>query len=183
MCEKLAVVHITELSDGLVVGQFHFCQQHAEAYLHDEEVLSDSLSDPPPDGVESVDPELAQADAGQEGLLQCPVCGITFREIRQTGRLGCPYDYEFFWRQLESVVLRVHGELEHTGKAQPDAHQRSQRRIELIRLRRELREAVQVENYERAGQIRDQIRSIEHPIGPPIEPRMGLRIPPARQRQ
>ena len=30
----------------------------------------------------------------------CPVCQITFLEFRNSGRLGCPYDYEVFRDEL-----------------------------------------------------------------------------------
>ena len=37
----------------------------------------------------------------------CPVCGITFAEFRQSGRLGCAYDYVCFEEDLESLLANI----------------------------------------------------------------------------
>ena len=46
----------------------------------------------------------------------CPVCGITFYEFRNQGRLGCPHDYVFFEKELDPLIMNIHGETTHTGK-------------------------------------------------------------------
>ena len=40
----------------------------------------------------------------------CPVCQITFLEFRNSGRLGCPYDYEVFRDELMPLLENIHGE-------------------------------------------------------------------------
>ena len=91
----------------------------------------------------------------------CPVCGITFYEFRSQGRLGCPHDYVAFQNQLEPLIMNVHGESEHVGKRPHRAPGSSEMRTQLIRMRREMKEAIENENYERASELRDQIRRIE----------------------
>jgi protein arginine kinase activator len=91
----------------------------------------------------------------------CPVCGISFYEFRNQGRLGCPYDYVGFQKQLDPLILNIHGETEHVGKSPKRSAGGGQRRTQLIRLRREMKDAVTQEDYERASQLRDQIRRIE----------------------
>jgi protein arginine kinase activator len=92
----------------------------------------------------------------------CPICGITFYEFRSQGRLGCPHDYTAFAAQLEPLILNVHGESEHCGKRPQRAPAGSEKRTQVIRLRREMKEAVENENYERASQLRDEIRRAEN---------------------
>ena len=92
---------------------------------------------------------------------QCPVCGITFFEFRQNGRLGCPHDYEFFGNELEPLLLNVHGGQEHIGKRPKRGGDNTESRTQIIRMRREMKEAVEREDYERASELRDQINSIE----------------------
>ncbi|HEX3871316.1 MAG TPA: UvrB/UvrC motif-containing protein, partial [Pirellulales bacterium] len=100
--------------------------------------------------------ELAKLDQ-----QSCPICGITFFEFRNQGRLGCPHDYVYFQKELDPLILNIHGELEHTGK-RPKRHRGStDRQTDLIRLRRELKDAVLGENYERASELRDEIKQIE----------------------
>ena len=91
----------------------------------------------------------------------CPVCGITFYEFRNQGRLGCPHDYEAFYSELEPLIVNIHGASEHTGKRPQTGSSGSQRQTELIRLRREMKNAVENEEYERASELRDRIREIE----------------------
>ena len=58
-------------------------------------------------------------------------------------------------------MLNIHGESQHTGKRPKRTHGDTDQKTELSRLRREMKAAVGEENYEKASQIRDQIRQIE----------------------
>ncbi len=160
-CEKPATFHITELTSGKP-QELHLCEQCARSYLTESEehvpadsgnltgMLAQQLA------VNETAEELARLER-----KTCPVCGITFLEFRKEGRLGCPHDYTFFAEELEPLVLNIHGESTHIGKIPVRTAGDSQHQTELIRLRREMKEAVSAENYERASQLRDQIRQIE----------------------
>lgn len=162
-CEKPATFHITELTGGKP-QELHLCEDHAREYLtqSSEEptttaamaALAQQIAKHMPVGQTAE--ELAQLDQ-----QCCPVCGITFYEFRNQGRLGCPHDYVCFEDQLEPLILNIHGENEHTGKTPKRSPNGSERRTQLIRLRREMKEAVADEDYERASKLRDQIRRIE----------------------
>jgi protein arginine kinase activator len=91
----------------------------------------------------------------------CPICGITFHEFRHHGRLGCPHDYVCFGEQLEPLIANIHGETTHVGKRPQCAARGMDKQTRLIRLRRDLREAVQAEDYERASLLRDEIRELD----------------------
>jgi len=92
----------------------------------------------------------------------CPVCGITFFEFRNHGRLGCPNDYVCFQEQLEQLVANIHGATAHTGKRPRKSARNLDKQTRLIRLRRDLRDAVHAEEYERASLLRDEIRELEN---------------------
>ncbi len=159
-CDKPATFHITELTEGKP-QEFHLCEDHARQYL--------TSSSAEPTGVGGMAAALAQQIAiGQtaEELARldqqsCPVCGITFFEFRSQGRLGCPHDYLCFQTQLEPLIVNIHGESHHVGKRPRAPAAGSQDRTQLIRLRRELKEAIDDEKYERASQLRDVIQQIE----------------------
>lgn len=163
-CDRPATFHITELEGGKH-HELHFCEDHAREYL--------TQGSPEPGAAASVAGALAQQLAvGQtaEELARldqkaCPVCGITFYEFRNQGRLGCPHDYVFFEKELEPLIMNIHGENNHTGKRPARLASGTQRRTDLIRLRREMKEAVKQEEYERASQLRDEIRRIEETGG------------------
>lgn len=96
--------------------------------------------------------------------LTCPSCGTTFREFQLKGQLGCPHDYEAFKSVLAPLIARAHeGATHHVGKVPVTAGENLRRETGLIRLRRELKGALDEENYERAADVRDQIQALESP--------------------
>lgn len=160
-CEKPATYHITELT-GQSPQELHLCEDCAREYLSQGEpdgsttsslaggLLGQSLQVP------QTAEELAKLDK-----RSCPVCGITFYEFRSQGRLGCPHDYVCFEKELEPLILNIHAETTHVGKRSIRQPAGTDQQTELIRLRRELKAAVDGEKYERASQLRDEIRRIE----------------------
>jgi len=163
-CERPATFHITELTSGKP-QEFHLCEDHAREYLTQSANEPVSQTSMAAALAQHVAQQMAVGQAAEElsrlDQQACPVCGITFHEFRNQGRLGCPHDYLAFEKQLEPLVLNIHGETQHAGKTPKRSPEGSQQRTQLIRLRREMHEAVAEENYERASQLRDEIRRIE----------------------
>ncbi|MEK6677064.1 MAG: UvrB/UvrC motif-containing protein [Planctomycetota bacterium] len=94
--------------------------------------------------------------------LSCSECGMTFKEFQNKGLLGCPHDYVAFRNILLRLIERAHGsKARHVGKVPRDADLAIRKQTGLLRLRRELQEAIDQENYERAAHVRDQIKDME----------------------
>jgi protein arginine kinase activator len=146
-------LHITELRSG-TVQELHLCETCAQQYLNQEPEEGADV------GAEAADKE---TEAPQEGLdhLFCPNCGITFREFRSQGRLGCPHDYIAFATELKPLLENIHGETQHAGKFPKRAPHASQLQYRLIKLRSDLRNAIDEEEYETAARIRDEIHTLE----------------------
>ena len=179
-CDKQAVFHITELESG-AVRELHLCEDHARSYLNQSEAASG-----PGDAEEAE--EGKQAAGGLTGPLgvgqtadelalldqrACDMCGITFFEFRNQGRLGCPHDYVQFEKELEPLIANIHGATEHTGRRpspRGDGNPLPEGTEELTRsigLRREIKESIACEDYEKARENRDAIRALEDRwIGP-----------------
>ena len=163
-CEKPATFHITELTGGKP-QELHLCEDHARQYL------TSSASEPA--SVGSMAAALAQQMAQQmavgqtaEELAQldqqaCPVCGMTFFEFRSQGRLGLPARLRGLQGAVGAADLEHSRRGEHVGKRPQQAPAGSEHRTQLIRLRREMKEAIDGEKYERASELRDEIRRIE----------------------
>ncbi|MEI6366267.1 MAG: UvrB/UvrC motif-containing protein [Planctomycetota bacterium] len=192
-CDKPAVFHITELESG-AVRELHLCEDHARNYLNQSEL---NQSDGPDAGraQESEEGSPAAGDlpgplgvghtAGELAILDqraCAMCGITFFEFRNQGRLGCPHDYVQFENELEPLIANIHGSAEHAGRrpsraAAEAVKQPNQPEVALppqvplpagtdeltmvIGMRREMKEAIACEDYEKARENRDAIRAIE----------------------
>jgi protein arginine kinase activator len=151
-CQKTATLHITEIRSG-TVQELHLCETCAQQYLNQEQ-------DEASDSNEEVSPKESEALEEFDHLV-CPNCGITFREFRSQGRLGCPHDYIAFAKELKPLLENIHGETQHNGKFPKRAPHASQLQYRLIKLRSDLRNAVEEEEYERAARIRDEIQSLE----------------------
>lgn len=101
---------------------------------------------------------------GEADDLSCPHCGITFREFQLKGQLGCPSDYQVFQKVLTPLIERAHeGATHHIGKTPKTADETVHKQTGLMRLRRELQEAIEHENYELAARVRDEIEALETP--------------------
>ena len=91
----------------------------------------------------------------------CQGCSMTYKQFKKVGRLGCHQCYTSFAPQLERLLKRIHGAEAHCGKDLVEVGTVPSPHKALEQLRSELKDAVDREEFERAAQIRDQIRGIE----------------------
>jgi len=163
-CTKQATLHITELKGGKSVS-LHLCETCAQEYLNTVEVggIPEEYGETYSSSAPSSKSE-SEEDFPDAGAKACPSCGITFKQFRSQGRLGCPRDYEVFHDELVPLLESIHGETQHVGKFPPKVSENSRRQHELIRLKNELKSAVEEERYEAAASLRDQIQTIESEI-------------------
>ena len=155
-CDKPATVYLTEIVGGQKI-QKHLCEDCAAS-----EGITIKSNVPISQLLEEF---VLQSSGGpQVAELKCDVCGITFKEFRQGGLLGCPNDYEVFAKPLESLLQRAQeGATRHVGKAPGGRGADGGRANSVLRLRAELQTAVAQEDYERAAALRDQIKQLEGP--------------------
>jgi len=153
-CVKPATYHITEIERGKP-RELHFCDEHARVYLTGPAEVEPSI------GAVAKDLAKSSREASPADKQQCPHCQITFLEFRNSGRLGCPLDYEVFRDELMPLLENIHDDTRHAGKVPRRAPRNSQRQTELMDLRNKLKRAVAAEDYEAAARFRDQIRTIE----------------------
>jgi protein arginine kinase activator len=163
-CAKPATFHITDIERGKP-REYHFCDEHARQHLTPAEEVQES----PPMG------DLAKKlisggasstrEASPADKQVCPNCQITFLEFRNSGRLGCPYDYDVFRDELMPLLENIHDETRHSGKVPKRAPKNSQQQTTLIQLRNELKRAIAAEDYETAARVRDKIKNLESEQG------------------
>lgn len=163
-CEKPATFHITELT-GPEPKEHHLCENHAREYLEDSSEQGENAGNLATTLAEGIGKQASLSKAAAElkelDHQECPICGISFYDFRTRGRLGCPNDYDCFSKQLDPLILNIHGEQEHVGKVPKRAGGETNRRTLLIKLRRDLEDAITYEDYERASKLRDKIKEIE----------------------
>lgn len=110
------------------------------------------------------------ADAMGEALggpaAKCPHCGTTAADIRRTGKLGCPRDYETF--NMQGLVAAAQaGATRHVGKVPGRASPEVKLAVLTARaeqLQGRLDGAVRREDYESAAKLRDEIGTTREEI-------------------
>jgi protein arginine kinase activator len=158
LCQKCnkrtATVHLTDLMTGESLEK-HLCERCAQ---------EDGVGVQQHSSVEKLLTDIVMSEGSQkEGDdVECEQCGLSFGEYRSKGLLGCPNDYVAFEQQLEQWLERAHeGASHHIGKVPQSRGDAERDQVSLMRLRRELEEAVKVEDYEAAANLRDQIAGLE----------------------
>jgi protein arginine kinase activator len=97
--------------------------------------------------------------------LACPKCGFTAADFKKAGRLGCADCYQTFAEQLDGLLKTMHKGTLHKGKIPGSARTRDT--AEKVRqLQFLLDQAVKTEDFERAAQLRDEIKKLKVPAGP-----------------
>ncbi len=157
-CSKNAVLHITEIRNN-EARAVHLCESCAQDYLGGGDLDDPTAGDT--DLAEKISKLAEEDDLDEMDNVECPNCGIRFNEFRAKGRLSCPQCYDAFGEELLSLLDNIHGNVQHTGKFPRRNPGDSQKHYELIKLRNELRQAVEAEDYETAAKLRDSIQALE----------------------
>ena len=162
-CEKChknhATIHLTAIEKG-VKKEAHLCQECADqtgALLKFDFSINDllgGLMEPP------------SPRAPKVSHIRCPECGITYSEFKTKARLGCANDYEVFRSELVRLLDKIHGSTQHAGKTPHTVDAQVRKENELFRLKRDLEVLVKSEDFEKAAEIRDRIKSLEVDLSP-----------------
>ena len=104
-CHNQAILHITEVLGEEQFEELHLCEQCANKYLYESQQKAGKAA-------------IAESGREEAGLFnqhECPSCGLKFVEFRNTGRLGCPHDYQEVREQLTPLLENIQGETRHRG--------------------------------------------------------------------
>jgi protein arginine kinase activator len=92
---------------------------------------------------------------------KCPMCGLSFSDIAQSGKAGCGKCYAAFKGELEPSVMRIHGTARHTGKIPKNMSARLTAKRKIEELGTKLKKMVADQNFEEAAKLRDEINKIK----------------------
>lgn len=85
----------------------------------------------------------------------CKTCGCTFDEFSRTGLLGCSDCYNNFREELNPIINKLQGSIHHYGKN--NVKDLSEEEKEYMELKKQLQQAVSLEDYELASALKEQI--------------------------
>ena len=92
---------------------------------------------------------------------KCPTCGMSGSELAKSGKAGCAKCYDVFADELAKIVYGIHGNACHTGSVPGNRAQQIERQRRIDELKKEQQIAISEQNYEKAAELRDEIRKIE----------------------
>ncbi len=110
--------------------------------------------------------------------VRCDKCGCTFDDIVKSGKVGCAECYRTFYDKLLPSLQRIHGKLQHAGKISASAETEEEEKPQespakepekpsesneekINALKAEMDEAVKQQDFEKAAELRDEIKVLE----------------------
>lgn len=94
--------------------------------------------------------------------LICKNCGTSYDEFKKSGLLGCDECYVNFDEALNNVIKRVQQNTEHIGKIPVSKGKEISIKRQINKLKEQLQKVIALEEYERAAEIRDEIRKLQN---------------------
>jgi protein arginine kinase activator len=144
-----ATVQVKQVADGLVKEVFLCAGCAQKSGLKSPAAMADFLFGATDSPVLTV--------AATTELKSCPVCHMRGTDLKKNARLGCESCYETFSDDLLPMIETMHRSLKHIGKTSV----REQSRAEIAALETQLKRAVELQAFEDAAGIRDEIKALE----------------------
>ena len=173
ICGKRASIYLTQIINGQATD-LALCETCARAKgLFDPQSLTFAEKFFPEAFRESVDKLVRELVGGAEQenrpaasgrrsadlLTQCPVCGFTLQNFRDTGRLGCTDCYSVFEDELQADAAQETPDAEESSAAAAQPGEESPALVRK-RLEQQLQAAVEREDYETAATLRDRLKNM-----------------------
>ena len=156
-----ANVHMTSIVNG-VKEEHHYCQQCANQKEQGTgSMFSSMFDDTFFNNQFFANVMYPQSTLGNSKLSACPQCGMTISAFNHQGRLGCDKCYEAFQQHLVPLIKRIQGTTSYEGRLPQRGAEDLKVEQTIKQLRNDLIQAVKQEQFERAAQIRDEIKSLE----------------------
>ena len=103
--------------------------------------------------------------------IKCKGCNLSFEDIINTGKFGCPECYNTFETQIDSLLNKLHGSNRHIGrlgkankvKVEDDGVPKEENTnlSKIEELKKSLKQLIKEEKYEEAAKVRDEIKKLE----------------------
>ncbi len=160
-CKKNpATVHLTQVFNGQK-SETHLCEACASqksGFIFD---LANKFSIPNLLGSMFESNYSVQEVLSNTLPSNCPNCGTSFMDIRQSGKLGCSECYRVYAQGLEASLRRIHGNGQHLGKIPLRGGEKVLIKKQIELLKNKLQQAIRDEQYEEAAKIRDSVMDME----------------------
>jgi protein arginine kinase activator len=167
--QRPATLHFTKIVNG-EKSEVHICEQCAhekgDMFMFTGSPgfsISNLLA-----GLLNIDPTITKTQHNSfhnNDILQCERCKMTFEQFAKVGKFGCSNCYRTFQAHLYPLLKRVHGgNTHHRGKIPKRIGGGIHLKKQIEQLKQKLQNHIAREEFERAAEVRDQIRALERQL-------------------
>jgi protein arginine kinase activator len=154
-CPHPKIAHATEITDQIV--QLNMCKICYGQYL------KKSIAPPEQLVAAFIESTFHNKPVPIVPAERCS-CGATFQDIVKTGRIGCDACYDTFKQELKKIVLKCQQADKHQGKIPKNKSLNSSIQEQIQALKIKMARAVEVENYEVAGVLKNKIIELQQQL-------------------
>lgn len=161
--KRMATIHLTQIINNSKV-EFHLCEVCAKEKNYMNFTVAPDISS----FFNSLLGFTGQPYVSASKSVTCKVCGMSFDDFKETGKMGCSNCYKTFQDRVDPIVKRIHGNAEHTGRVPKSCvaitHKNNDDKqlSEADLLKKQLEELIKQEKFEEAAKIRDKIKALEN---------------------
>ena len=155
--EREASVHFTQIRNNRKT-EMHLCKECAK-----QKGFHNPLDDVPFPLAEFLSSMVKRGATPSDPMakLVCPSCGMRFVDFTRIGRFGCGECYTSFRVPLEDLFRKVHGASRHRGRSPMSKAVGEPSSVEEeVRLKDDLKRAIEREDFELAAELRDQLKAL-----------------------
>lgn len=163
--KKEAVINLKLILDGEVIEK-HLCTECALKDFNEMNQgeygefgnmdISESDIRSLFDGLQKI---FGSFDQEQVKEKECPNCHMKFSEFKKNRTLGCEECYKTFAYEIRPILNSLRGDGTYEGLMPKRYLDANPMHMEVLSLKKELEAAIQDENYERAAELRDEIKA------------------------
>jgi len=161
-----AVIFVQQVSRGSSI-ELHLCETCAldRGFSTTENKIDISLGGLFSGVIQgSIEGTVGQSSDNSGKNIKCPLCGLSLADIKKHHRAGCADCYQQFRAEIVSMLRREGVEISYAGELPSKLEAFKTSKIDPENLKKELRRAIDQEDYEMAAYYRDRIRTLEGPL-------------------
>ncbi|MBN1980990.1 MAG: UvrB/UvrC motif-containing protein [Chitinivibrionales bacterium] len=155
-----ANIHLTQIVQD-EVSVLHLCEECARkkgisiVIEHEQQPGAIDQSD------DSTTTNKEQSSDEKEKEIHCSVCHTSLTDFKSNAMLGCPACYSAFAKEVDTLLLQIHGSNSYKGSRRVVEPIPVQETSDIEALRMELCSAIRQEKFELAALLRDRINRVK----------------------
>ena len=158
--ERESIISYTRINND-EVEEVHLCQVCAEEKFKKEFQGYQNIIPQLENALKNIFKFTANSSKDEKDDIRCEYCGRSFRELKNTGVLGCPKCYDSFGNEIKAYLKALNINLKYRGKIPKNSESYIYYNRKLEDLREKLDLAISLEEYEKAAEIRDEIKTLK----------------------